>query len=82
MSKVTKEIVIKALDELPESRLAEVLDFIGYLQWREKDLESQRISVPPLTNIVEKIPSTTEPPSIDEIVEIVHEVRRKRSADW
>lgn len=41
MSEVTKEIVIKALDELPESRVAEVLDFIGYLQWRDKDIEDR-----------------------------------------
>lgn len=41
MDKAIREIVVKALEELPEDRLAEVLDFIGYLQWRDRDLDDQ-----------------------------------------
>jgi len=41
MEQANKEIIIKALDELPEGRLAEVLDFIGYLRWRDQEFEDQ-----------------------------------------
>lgn len=41
MDKAIRKIVVKALEELPEDRLAEVLDFIGYLQWRDRDLDDQ-----------------------------------------
>ncbi len=36
-----RETVARALEELPEDRLTEVLNFIGYLQWRDRDLDDQ-----------------------------------------
>ena len=36
-----REMLLEALEELPEERWLEVLDFIGYLQWREGLLEDQ-----------------------------------------
>jgi hypothetical protein len=37
-----KEIVMQALDELPDAKITEALDFIGYLQWRyQEDVEDQ-----------------------------------------
>lgn len=41
MAVVSRDIVVKALDELSEDQIVEVLDFIGYLQWRSKDVEDQ-----------------------------------------
>jgi hypothetical protein len=41
MAAVSKDIVVKALDELSEDQMVEVLDFIGYLQWRSRDMEDQ-----------------------------------------
>jgi len=41
MAVVSKGIVVKALDELSEDQMVEVLDFIGYLQWRSRDMEDQ-----------------------------------------
>jgi hypothetical protein len=41
MAVVSKDIVVKALDELSEDQIVEVLDFIGYLQWRGMDMEDQ-----------------------------------------
>jgi len=41
MAVVSRNIVVKALDELSEDQMVEVLDFIGYLQWRSKDMEDQ-----------------------------------------
>ena len=29
------------MDELSEDQVVEVLDFIGYLQWRSRDMEDQ-----------------------------------------
>ena len=34
-----KEMAKQAVDELPESQVAEVLDFIGYLRWRRKEMD-------------------------------------------
>jgi phosphoglycolate phosphatase-like HAD superfamily hydrolase len=41
MAVVSKDIVVKALNELSEDQIGEVLDFIGYLQWRSRDTEDQ-----------------------------------------
>ena len=41
MAIVSWDIVVKALDELSEDQVVEVLDFIGFLQWRSKDVEDQ-----------------------------------------
>jgi hypothetical protein len=41
MAVVSKDIVVKALDELSEGQMLEVLDFIGYLQWRSRNMEDQ-----------------------------------------
>ncbi len=41
MAVVSRDIVVKALDALPEDQIVEVLDFIGYLQWRSRDMEDQ-----------------------------------------
>jgi hypothetical protein len=41
MAVVSRDIIVKALDALPEDQIVEVLDFIGYLQWRSRDIEDQ-----------------------------------------
>ena len=41
MSVVRREVVVRALDELSEDRMEEVLDFIGYLRWRDMELGDQ-----------------------------------------
>ena len=41
MAVVSKDVVVKALDELSEDQMLEVLDFIGYLQWRSRNMEDQ-----------------------------------------
>lgn len=41
MAVVSRDIVVKALDALSEDQMVEVLDFIGYLQWRSRDMEDQ-----------------------------------------
>jgi hypothetical protein len=41
MAVVSRDIVVRALDELSEDQVVEVLDFIGYLQWRGRDVEDQ-----------------------------------------
>lgn len=41
MAVVNKDIVVKALAELSEDQMVEVLDFIGYLQWRSENMEGQ-----------------------------------------
>lgn len=42
MAVVSKDIVIKALGELSEDQMVEVLDFIGYLQWRSRERRRRR----------------------------------------
>lgn len=37
MATHVKEIAKQVLDELPEDEAAEVLDFIGYLRWRQEE---------------------------------------------
>ena len=39
MATHVKEIAKRVLDELPEDEAAEVLDFIGYLRWRQEDMD-------------------------------------------
>ena len=41
MAVVSRNIVVRTLDELSEDQVVEVLDFIGYLQWRSRDMEDQ-----------------------------------------
>jgi len=41
MAVISKDIVVRGLDDLSEDQMAEVLDFIGYLQWRSRDMEDQ-----------------------------------------
>ena len=41
MAVVSRDIVVRTLDELSEDQVVEVLDFIGYLQWRSRDMEDQ-----------------------------------------
>lgn len=36
---VNREMLLEALEELPEERWFEVLDFIGYLRWRTGEAE-------------------------------------------
>ncbi len=38
---VMREVVLEAVNSLPEERVEEVLSFISYLQWREGLLEDQ-----------------------------------------
>lgn len=37
----TREMIVEAVDRLRDEQIEEVLDFIGYLQWREGLLEDQ-----------------------------------------
>ena len=39
MATHVKEIAKRVLDELPEDEAAEVLDFIGYLRWRQEEMD-------------------------------------------
>ncbi len=41
MAVISRDIVVRTLDELSEDQVVEVLDFIGYLQWRSRDIEDQ-----------------------------------------
>ena len=34
-----KEMAKQALDKLPEDEAVEVLDFIGYLRWRQEEMD-------------------------------------------
>ena len=38
MAATVREVAKQALDELPEDAAAEVLDFIGYLRWRQEEV--------------------------------------------
>lgn len=38
---VMREVVLEAVNSLPDERIEEVLGFISYLQWREGLLEDQ-----------------------------------------
>lgn len=39
MATTVRELTKRALDELPEDEAAEVLDFIGYLRWRQEEMD-------------------------------------------
>jgi len=39
MAATVREVAKQALDELPEDAAAEVLDFIGYLRWRQEEVD-------------------------------------------
>jgi phosphoglycolate phosphatase-like HAD superfamily hydrolase len=39
MATCVKEVAKQALDELREDETAEVLDFIGYLRWRQEQMD-------------------------------------------
>jgi len=39
MATTVREAAKQALDELPEDAAAEVLDFIGYLRWRQEEVD-------------------------------------------
>jgi len=50
-----------------------------FVVWVEGDtLLFKRITLPPVTSIVAQAPEEEEPLSLDEINEIVHQVRRQR----
>ena len=40
MTTTVKEVAKRALDELPEDEAAVVLDFIGYLRWRQEEMDN------------------------------------------
>ena len=39
MATKVKEVAKRVLDELPEDVVVEVLDFIGYLRWRQEEMD-------------------------------------------
>ena len=39
MATKVKEVAKRVLDELPEDAVVEVLDFIGYLRWRQEEMD-------------------------------------------
>jgi len=39
MATRVKEMAKQALDKLPEDEAVEVLDFIGYLRWRQEEMD-------------------------------------------
>ena len=47
---MTEQAILKQLNQLPENRKMEVLDFIGYLVFKEKTVEK------PVVKAVEKRP--------------------------
>ena len=66
--------------ELPEKIAARFRPADRFVVWVEGDtLYLKRITPPPVTEIVAQAPEG-EPLSLDEISEIVHEVRRQRRA--
>ena len=66
--------------ELPETIAAHFRPADRFVVWVEGDtLHLKRITPPPVTEIVAQAPEG-EPLSLDEISEIVHEVRRQRRA--
>ena len=66
--------------KLPEAIVARFRPSDRFFVWAEGDtLCLKRITPPPMTKIVAQAPEG-EPLSLDEIDEIVHEVRRQRKA--
>lgn len=66
--------------KLPDEILARFRPSDRFVIWAEGDtVYLKRITPPPVTKIVAQAPEE-EPLSIDEINEIVHEIRRKRRA--
>jgi len=67
--------------KLPPEIAAPFRPLDRFVVWAEGDtLHLKRVTPPPVTKIVEQA-SEGEPMSLDEINEIVHEVRRQQKAD-
>jgi len=67
--------------KLPPEIAARFRPLDRFVVWAEGDtLHLKRVTPPPVTKIVEQAPEG-EPMSLDEINEIVHEVRRQQKAD-
>ena len=80
MAEIAEWTVQRTL-KLPEAIAARFRPTDRFFVWAEGDtLCLKRITPVPVTEIVAQVPEG-EPPSLDEINEIVHEVRRRRKAE-
>lgn len=76
IAELTSQYTLK----LPDEILARFRPSDRFIVWAEGDtVYLKRITPPPVTKIVAQAPEE-EPLSMDEINEIVHEIRRKRRA--
>lgn len=76
IAELTSQYTLK----LPDEITARFRPSDRFVVWVEGDtLYLKRITPPPVTNIVAQAPEG-EPLSMDEIAEIVHQIRRRRRA--